>query len=238
MLLNEAEAGQYNHNRARGFVRSSFGHISPSIASSRPVSPPVNHRESRGNRRTRRRDRTVEALDHAAANRNFPAAFKSQYTLESAIQRIQHMTDHCRNCGAWHWETEAVQSDRRRDRVYKSCCKRGGVVLPPFQPPPDYLRQLLIGDDIRTRTFRKNLRKFNSTLTFTSVNYKPDRRLPRNGRGPVCFQNHGELYHLQGPLDPVDDSPRFAQLFFTIPTKQPRFVLDNIQNWIPIFYDV
>ena len=148
------------------------------------------------------------------------------------------MTDHCRNCGAWHWETEAVQSDRRRDRVYKSCCKRGGVVLPPFQPPPDYLRQLLIGDDIRTRTFRKNLRKYNSTLTFTSVNYKPDRRLPRNGRGPVCFQNNGELYHLQGPLDPVDDSPRFAQLFFTIPTKQPRFVLDNIQNWIPILYDV
>ena len=92
-------------------------------------------------------------------------------------------------------------------------------MLPPFQPPPAYLRQLLIGDDVRTRTFRKNLRKFNSALTFTSVSYKPDRRLPRNGRGPVCFQIHGELYHLQGPLHPVDDSPRFAQLFFYDPDE-------------------
>ena len=37
MLLNEAEAGKDNQNRARGSVRSSFGHISPSVASSRPV---------------------------------------------------------------------------------------------------------------------------------------------------------------------------------------------------------
>ena len=93
-----------------------------------------------------------------------------------------------------------------------SCCHR-------FSLLPDYLRQLLIGDDIRTRTFRKNLRKYNSALKFTSVNYNPDRRLPRNGRGPVCFQIHGELYHLQGPLDPVDDSPRFAQLFFYDPNE-------------------
>ena len=214
MLLNEAEAGQDNHNRARGSVRSSFGHTSPSVASSRPVSPPANHCESRGNRRTRRRERTVAVRDRAAANRDFPAAFKSQYTLKSAIQRVQHMTDHCRHCGAWHWETEAVQSDRRRDRVYESCCKRGDVVLPPFRPPPDFLRQLLIGENSRGRAFRKNLRKYNSALTFTSINYKPDRRLSRNRRSPICFQIHGELYHLQGPLDPVDDSPCFAQLFF------------------------
>ena len=136
MLLNEAEAGQYNHNRARGFVRSSFGHISPSIASSRPVSPPVNHRESRGNRRTRRRDRTVEARDHTAANRNFPAAFKSQYTLESAIQRIQHMTDHCRNCGAWHWERklfrvteDEIEYTNPVASEVVSCCHRFSLLL-------------------------------------------------------------------------------------------------------------
>ena len=35
----------------------------------------------------------------------------------------------------------------------------------------------------------------------------------------MCFQIHGELYHLQGPLDPVDDSPRFAQLFFYDPDE-------------------
>ena len=113
------------------------------------------------------------------------------------MRQIQHMNDHCRHCGAWHWKDEASHGYRRRDREYESCCKRGVVVLPPFQPPTDFLRQLLVGDDVRSRAFRKNLRKYNSALTFTSVNYKPDRRLPRNGRGPVCFQIHGELYHLQ-----------------------------------------
>ena len=184
MLLNEAEAGQ-NNDLDRGSVRSSSEYLSPSVASSRAVSPLANHQEPRGNRQTRRHERTVTARRRATAHRDFPATFKSQYTLESAIRRIQHMTDHCRHCGAWHWEAEAVRSSS--NGVYETCCKRGDVVLPPFQPPPDFLQRLLIGDDTRSRTFRKNLRKYNSALTFTSVNYKPDRRLPRNGRGPICF---------------------------------------------------
>ena len=100
MLLNEAEAGQNHPDQARGSVRSSIRRISLSIASSRPVSTPFNHRESRGNRRTRRFERTVAARDYAAAIRDFPAAFKSQYTLEPAIQQVQLMTNHCRHCGA------------------------------------------------------------------------------------------------------------------------------------------
>ena len=79
------------------------------------------------------------------------------------------------------------------------------------------LLQLLVDDNVRSCVFRKNLREYNSVLTFTSVNYTPESRLPRNGCGPICFQIHGELYHLQGPLDPDDDFPRFTQLFFYDP---------------------
>ena len=35
----------------------------------------------------------------------------------------------------------------------------------------------------------------------------------------MCFQIQRELYHLQGPLDPVDDSSQFAQLFFYNPDE-------------------
>ena len=35
----------------------------------------------------------------------------------------------------------------------------------------------------------------------------------------MCFQIQGELYHLQGPFDPVDNTSQFAQLFFYNPNK-------------------
>ena len=36
--------------------------------------------------------------------------------------------------------------------------------------------------------------------------------------GVSCFQIHGELYHLQGPLDTaVGQAPRYAQLYFYDP---------------------
>ena len=63
------------------------------------------------------------------------------------------------------------------------------------------MRQLLIGEDSRSCAFRKSLQEYNSALTFTYVNYKPDRRLPRNRRSPIFYQFHGELYHLQGPYN-------------------------------------
>ena len=41
-----------------------------------------------------------------------------------------------------------------------------------------------------------------------------DQRTANWGNGVQCFQIHGELYHLQGPLEPAEDQhPQFAQLF-------------------------
>ena len=69
--------------------------------------------------------------------------------------------------------------------------------------------------DSAAKAFRNNIRKYNSALAFTSVKYTVDGRATG---GIQCFQIHGELFHLQGPLQSTDlASAQFAQLYFYDP---------------------
>ena len=68
------------------------------------------------------------------------------------------------------------------------------------------------------KRFRKKIREYNSALSFTSLKYSPDNRSALLGAGVNCFQIHGELYHLQGPLEPeAGQVARFSQLFLYDP---------------------
>ena len=97
------------------------------------------------------------------------------------------------------------------------CCKQGGIVLPLFQQPPDYPQDLLQGRNTSARQFRQQLRPYSAVLSFTSLNYSVTEHGADPG-GVNCFQIHGELYHLQGPLEaPTGEAPRYAQLYFYDP---------------------
>jgi len=83
--------------------------------------------------------------------------------------------------------------------------------------PPLYLRTLLEGEDALARSFRRDIRAYNSALAFTSVSYNKDQRIDLRS-GIHCFQIHGELFHYQGPLYAgSQEVPSFAQLFFYDP---------------------
>ena len=72
--------------------------------------------------------------------------------------------------------------------------------------------------DTVARGYRARVREYNSALALTSGKYQPDNRPEIQGGGTRCFQIHGELYHLQGPLRPHDNNaPVFAQLYFYDP---------------------
>jgi hypothetical protein len=103
------------------------------------------------------------------------------------------------------------------NQQFELCCKRGDAILDRLRAPPPFLRALLEGDDPRARSFRQNIRAYNSALAFTSVSYTKDTRTDLS-RGLHCFQIHGELFHYQGPLQPgSQETPAFAQLFFYDP---------------------
>ncbi|KAF2181118.1 hypothetical protein K469DRAFT_792975 [Zopfia rhizophila CBS 207.26] len=76
-----------------------------------------------------------------------------------------------------------------------SCCLDGEVDLPLYGPLPRYLRNLFLGNDVRGREFRTNLRAYNAAFAFTSLNYIPTDCGVSAG-GVQVFQIHGALYHL------------------------------------------
>ena len=123
----------------------------------------------------------------------------------------------CDFCEARHWIDERIASSRPDRASFESYCKQGDVVLPRFSPPPDFLRDLLRDDTTTARRFRQQLRQYNAALSFTSLNCTVTNR-GASGGGVNCFQIHGELYHLQGPLDTTaGQAPRYAQLYFYDP---------------------
>ena len=122
----------------------------------------------------------------------------------------------CNRCQARHWIDERVPSSRPDQPKFEACCKQGDVVLPLFHPPPDFLRGLLQDNTTEARRFRQQLRQYNAALSFTSLDCTTTDRGASGGVN--CFQIHGELYHLQGPLDAAaGQAPRYAQLYFYDP---------------------
>ena len=91
------------------------------------------------------------------------------------------------------------------------------VRLPPLKPLPPFLHSLYYTDanTVEGRHFKSLIRTYNSAIAFTSVNYRQNDRIDLRGIGIHSFHIHGELYHLQGPLQPsIGRKPCFAQLYF------------------------
>ena len=125
------------------------------------------------------------------------------------------MNHECQYCAAYHFIDET--SGLAQQEEFEICCKKGDVTLQPLKAPPSYLRSLYQDQDPRGREFRQNIRRYNSALAFTSLNYNKDTRVSLN-HGIQTFRIHGDLYHLQGPLEPGShEPPVFAQLFFYDP---------------------
>jgi hypothetical protein len=152
-----------------------------------------------------------------------PQGFITRYhDLTDQQQQHHHMGAmdvECIHCHALFWQEE---------HNFMSYCKQGEIILPPIREPPDLLRRLLTRDHPTSDSFFKNIRQYNSALAFTSIAYTPDRRLGMHAYNPT-FQIQGELYHLQGPLNPqAGNDPIYAQYFIYDPDEATR--LRSIRN--------
>jgi hypothetical protein len=114
------------------------------------------------------------------------------------------MIEKCNHCHALFWKEEVN---------FMNCCKRGEIVLLPLSESPDLLKRLLTYDYLDSNSFFQHIRQYNSALAFTFIVYTPDRRLGVHAYNPI-FQIQGELYHLQGPLNPqAGNDLMYAQYF-------------------------
>ena len=120
----------------------------------------------------------------------------------------------CPSCNALLWRAEVNRpSSTNQEGAFSLCCYNGKVELPePRQPDESYL-QLFRGETAISKYFLKNIRRFNSMFSFTSMGGKIDHSINR-GNAPYTFRLSGENYHCLGSLLPVDGRPaQFSQLY-------------------------
>ncbi|KAK4519555.1 uncharacterized protein ATC70_009791 [Mucor velutinosus] len=163
-----------------------------------------------------------------------PAAFISE------LRRMQphylgRMDVVCDGCGALHWDAARTTGQARSNNLFYSCCKKGKAILPLLQDPPEPLNSLINGSHPRSSHFLKHIRQYNTLFAFTSfgttampAGTQREREEERRG-GITPVGAHGELYHMQAPLN-FDNAPKYNQLYIYDPEYAAACRSANTRN--------
>ncbi|ETW86321.1 hypothetical protein HETIRDRAFT_425208 [Heterobasidion irregulare TC 32-1] len=139
------------------------------------------------------------------------------YQEPDARYSVGHMDVECSHCKALHFSSEKLSSSTRNHIRFGMCCLQGQIRLPVLLDPPQTLRNLLCGDTENAKSFRLNIRQYNSAFAFTSIAAKLSDHVTTTS-GPYAFKIHGELYHQMGTLLPPNHlRPSYAQLYVIDP---------------------
>ncbi|XP_056862974.1 uncharacterized protein LOC108853762 [Raphanus sativus] len=161
------------------------------------------------------RERITPNSEHTDVVVKPPKAAKQKILVENGYLDEGDPDYSCCHCGAIMWYGERLNKRRNaKNPIFSLCCMQGQVKLPLLKEPPTVLKNLLQGDDPRSRHFQKHIRPYNMVFSFTSLGGRVERSL-KKGRGPDMFQLQGENYHLLGAgITPPDGSePKFGQLY-------------------------
>ncbi|XP_076937348.1 uncharacterized protein LOC143604896, partial [Bidens hawaiensis] len=120
----------------------------------------------------------------------------------------------CPSCNALLWKAEVNRpSSSNEEEAFSPCCYNGKVELPDVRQPDDTYLQLFRGDSAISKYFLKNIRRFNSMFSFTSMGGKIDHSINKRN-APYTFRLSGENYHCLGSLLPLQGcKPQFSQLY-------------------------
>nr|KAJ0216259.1 hypothetical protein LSAT_V11C300134400 [Lactuca sativa] len=119
----------------------------------------------------------------------------------------------CQTCHAKLWKNESIRGKERRNTDYSLCCSYGKVQLPYLKNAPPNYEGMFRGTDSKNKYIMKNIRRYNSMFSFTSMGGKIDSSINR-GNAPYIFRFGGQNYHNIGSLLPPNGSqPKFSQLY-------------------------
>ena len=119
----------------------------------------------------------------------------------------------CELCHAKLWKDESSRGNKTGDKIFSLCCGYGKVELPPLKEPPQSYKQLYLEINSKSKYFMKNIRRYNSMFSFTSMGGKVDSSINK-GNAPYIFRLRGQNYHSIGSLLPTNGcQPRFSQLY-------------------------
>ncbi|XP_076952024.1 uncharacterized protein LOC143625625 [Bidens hawaiensis] len=109
----------------------------------------------------------------------------------------------CETYNALLWKSETSRGKTNNGITsYPLCCSNGDAQLPELKSPPMSYVKMFLGHDSTSKFFMKNIRRYNSMFSFTSLGGKIDNSVNR-GNAPYVFRLGGENYHSLGSLLPM-----------------------------------
>ena len=125
----------------------------------------------------------------------------------------------CSSCGAYMWISERKSNSNMLIPKFQICCAAGQAILKPLEPLPEVIVNLIKNNDAQSKEFKKNIRTYNSALSFTSTNANLDGRYANDQHGAYAFRIHGSVHHLMSSSlmphenDDFIQQPKFAQIY-------------------------
>nr|KAJ0211581.1 hypothetical protein LSAT_V11C400224370 [Lactuca sativa] len=126
----------------------------------------------------------------------------------------------CQTCRAKLWRNESIRGKEKGNMDYSLCCAYDKFQLPDLKNAPPTYERMFRNMDSKSKHFMKNIRRYNSMFSFTSMGGKIDSSINR-GNAPYILRLGGQNYHSIGSLLPAKGSePKFSQLYImTLTTK-------------------
>ncbi|KAG2210810.1 hypothetical protein INT45_013595 [Circinella minor] len=135
---------------------------------------------------------------------------------------LGRMDQQCSQYYAYMWIEERASHSSVRNPVFNLCCHQGRVQLPQLRRTPVEISTLLRGSGARSNKFHRNIRAYNSTLSFTSLGVNVDQSVVNSRNGAYNFRIHSAVHHRIGSLFPNNNTatPAFAQIYVHDPTTE------------------
>ncbi|XP_022003222.2 uncharacterized protein LOC110900650 [Helianthus annuus] len=120
----------------------------------------------------------------------------------------------CGLCFAKLWPTEGGKGRiTLQKQTYSLCCGYGKVDLPEYKDSEPSYQMLFRCLDHESKFFLKNIRRYNSMFSFTSMGGKLDTKINK-GNAPFVYRISGQNAHSMGSLLPKHGAqPKFSQLY-------------------------
>lgn len=175
----------------------------------------MNPRNQSGTSHEQLRDEDVEMSEETNASSDSSNIAKKPSCVPTVRDDRGLMNSVCRHCGAYMWIEERVSTSCKISPQFQLCCGKGQYIIQPFSSTPEYIKDLLRNNDQTSKEFKKNIRAYNSALSFTSLGVKLDHSVANRIGGAYTFRIQGNLYHRIGTsLEPNGgETPSFAQIY-------------------------
>ncbi|KAG9319383.1 hypothetical protein KVV02_002733 [Mortierella alpina] len=136
-----------------------------------------------------------------------PDVVDGRYFLGDLVQ--------CPRCSAFVFSQER-QGGSKAEPLYSICCQQGKVHL------PDIIPDSRLAEIVKTdKGFLPKIRKYNSSMSFASMNAKYDQTLASARDGVYSLKLEGKVTHYIGSLLPTDtEEPKCAQIYIYDPENQ------------------